>query len=60
MSYTCFTLPGHEWRAEAYLWLRGMIHTQGLAADDTFEIIIGRLLGYEDQDIKEFISINRS
>jgi hypothetical protein len=53
--YVCFTLPGHEWRAETILWLREMAHTNRMPIDSAMEIMIGRLLDYDEADIQDFI-----
>lgn len=56
MFYVCFTLPGHEWRAEAYFWIRSLTHN-GIAPDDrSCDTMIGRLLGYDEEDIRDFLA----
>ncbi|MBI4031368.1 MAG: hypothetical protein HY370_06790 [Proteobacteria bacterium] len=54
--YVCFTLPGHEWRAEAYFWTRNLTHNKIAPADPSCDIMIGRLLGYSEEDITNFLS----
>ncbi len=56
IRYVCFTLPGEEWRAKAYIWLRTSIHHRVIPCDRACDIMIGRLLGYNEKDIAEFIS----
>ncbi len=55
MLYVCFVIPGHEWRAETFFGLREMVHSGEWPADDATDIIIGRLLGYSQEDIDHFI-----
>ncbi len=52
----CFTLPKEEWRADTYLWLRESVHTNQMPYDNSIDIIIGRLLGYSEEDIQEFVA----
>lgn len=55
----CFTLPGEEWRAAAYLWIREMTYARKMPDDEASDTMIGRLLGYDEESIREFL-INRS
>lgn len=56
VRYVCFTTPGNEWRAQAFYHA----HEEGISGkrpfDDAYEYLVGRLLGYNEQDIKDFIS----
>lgn len=56
LMHVCFTTPGNEWRAQTFLWLREMVHTDRIPYDDAIDVIIGRLLGYCEPDIQEFLS----
>ena len=49
IRYVFFTLPGHEWRAEALLKLRGK-------GDEGSETMTGQLLGYSDTEIQAFLA----
>lgn len=53
--YVCFTLNGHEWRAQAFLWLKQETINGHIPFDQTYERFVGCILGYEDSDIDEFI-----
>jgi len=55
LRHVCFTSPGHEWRAETFLWIRRMSHAGQMPVDKAADIIIGRLLGYDEADIQDFI-----
>jgi hypothetical protein len=55
VRYVCFTLPNEEWRAEAVLWMRQAMRDHTLPSDDTIDIMTGRLLGYSEGDIVEFV-----
>ncbi len=52
--YVCFVLPGEEWRAEMFLWVREGIRADKFPYDDACDTIIGRLLGYTEDDIQKF------
>jgi len=54
--YVCFTSAKNEWRAETYLWIREQIHSEKIPYDNSCDIIIGRLLGYNETDINDFIN----
>lgn len=51
----CFTSKGEEWRAACYLWIQTEIFLDKRAPDQSDDIMIGRLLGYSEADIKDFI-----
>lgn len=55
MKIVCFTLPGEDWRAQSYLFLREKLHKKEIDYTDTMDVIFGHLLGYSDTDIQEFI-----
>lgn len=57
ITYVCFTLPGHAWRAEAFFWIVQQTIGGGAFSDHAFETIIGRLLGYSEEDIQDYIKI---
>ena len=56
VRYVCFTVPGEEWRAQTYLWIREQIRSGKMPYDNACDVIIGRLLGYSEEDIQEFIN----
>lgn len=48
VRYVCFTSPTEAWRADAIFWLSNH-------HDDAADIIIGRLLGYTEDQINAFL-----
>lgn len=48
IRYVCFTLPAEAWRADAIFWLREY-------NDDAADRMIGRLLGYTEEQIDAFL-----
>ena len=54
--YVFFTMPGHEWRVDAFLWF----HDECLAGrrpfDEAYEYFVGRLLDYDEHDIQDFLN----
>ena len=55
IRHVCFTLPGHEWRADAFFWMHNECIAGRRPFDDAYEFFVGRLLGYEESDIRHFI-----
>lgn len=55
ITYVCFTLPGHEWRADALFWITQETIGNGRPYDDAYETMTGRLLDYDEEDIRDFI-----
>jgi hypothetical protein len=53
--YVLFTLPGQEWRVQALLWLKKECIAGRRPFDEAYEYFVGRLLDYEEADIKDFI-----
>jgi hypothetical protein len=60
IRYVCFTLPDNEWRAYTFLWAKQEILSGNRPADDAYEYLVGRLLGYEEVDIKDFLDNKKS
>jgi hypothetical protein len=58
--YVCFSMTGHEWRAKAFFWMHQECVTGKRPFDDAYEFFIGRLLGYEEEDIIDFLSHRKS
>ena len=56
IRYVCFTLPNEEWRASFILWLKEERLVGRVLHDPAHDAIIGRLLGYDEQDIEEFLA----
>lgn len=54
--YVCFTTPKNEWRAKAFFWIKTAVLNDVYEADTFYELYVGRLLGYQDADIYDFIS----
>lgn len=55
IRYVCFTLPDEEWRAHFLLWLKTETHAGRLEHAPAHDEMIGKLLGYADQDVDEFL-----
>ena len=55
LQHVCFTTPGHEWRAELCFCLHKALFAHNMPVDAAFEFIVGRLLGYSDDDICEIV-----
>lgn len=53
--YVFFTTPGQEWRAGAFLSAQEECMTGKRPFDEAHEFFVGRLLGYEESDIRHFI-----
>jgi hypothetical protein len=51
----CATLPEQAWRADAYFWLRTASNRGVMPYDDAVHVMIGRLLGYKEEDIQHFL-----
>jgi len=58
--FVCFTAAGEEWRARAFLWMQQECIAGRRPFDEAYEFFVGRLLGYEEADIKDFISHRKS
>lgn len=55
IRFVCFTRPDEVWRAQCVLWMKEGIYSgvrPALAGDN---VLIGRLLGYAEEDIQDFI-----
>jgi hypothetical protein len=50
-----FTLPGEEWRASTILWIKRDVFQNQKRFDEAYDIIIGRLLGYTEDEISAFL-----
>jgi hypothetical protein len=51
----CFVSQNNEWRAHAYFWMQKECMNGRRPFDDAYEYFIGRLLGYDEADIIDFI-----
>lgn len=56
IHYVCFTLPGEEWRAEFFIWLKSKTLKGEIPNDHAHDVVIGKLLGYKDSDIEDYLS----
>lgn len=56
ITYVCFTLPGHAWRAEAFFWIKEECLSGRRPFDEAYEFFVGRLLDYKEEDIQDFIN----
>jgi hypothetical protein len=57
IRYVCFALPGEEWRMQFCLWLAEQRTLKLIPPDDACDIIVGRLLGYSEEDIEHFLHV---
>lgn len=55
LRFVCFTLPGEGWRAEFFLWLKREFFACRLEHSLAHDELIGKLLGYADEDIRDFL-----
>ena len=55
IRYVCFTTPQQAWRADAFFWAKQETLSGSRPFDDAYEYFIGRLLGYNESDIKDFL-----
>lgn len=56
VRFVCFTLPGEEWRAEFILWLKNQMFSGALDPVSAHDEIMGKLLGYAESDVQDFLS----
>lgn len=55
IRYVCFTSLEHSWRADYIFWVAELLYKGDKSFIDEQDIITGKLLGYTDDDIKEFM-----
>lgn len=60
MRYVCFTQPDQEWRAHTFINLRKAMRLREIPNDNHMDVMIGRILGYNEEDIEEFIEKRHS
>ncbi len=60
IRYVCFCLPGEEWRIEAFLFLKRDAAAHRRLYGDADDILMGRLLGYSETDIADFLAHRKS
>lgn len=53
--YVCFTTQNNEWRALAFFWAQDECASGSRPYDDAYEFFVGRLLGYAETDIEDYI-----
>lgn len=53
--FVFFCLPGEEWRAHTVIWLKKQVLEEQKPFNEHDDVIIGRLLGYEEDDIRAFL-----
>ncbi len=53
--FVFFCLPGEEWRAQTIIWLKKQTFEEQKPFNEHDDVIIGRLLGYEESDILSFL-----
>ncbi|NCC23255.1 MAG: hypothetical protein EOM26_12480 [Alphaproteobacteria bacterium] len=56
IRYVCYTLPGSEWRAQAFFWIRREIYGGRRQPDPSDDVMIARLLGYSMDEVEAFRS----
>ncbi len=54
IRFVCFTLPGSEWRAQTFFWIKREVYGGSRMPDAADEVMIARLLGYSFEEITEF------
>ncbi len=54
VHFVCFALPGSEWRAQTFFWIKRDVYGGSRIADTTDDIMIARLLGYSTEEIAAF------
>ncbi|OIN87526.1 MAG: hypothetical protein AUJ12_02015 [Alphaproteobacteria bacterium CG1_02_46_17] len=59
IKYVCFALPDQVWRIDTFFWIKEEFFNGNQFPDDADDIIIGRMLGYSNQDIIDFLSPKR-
>ncbi len=55
IRYVCFVEHQQTWRADAYFWIIERYKNHDPSFDVASETMIGRLLGYTEEDIKDYI-----
>lgn len=55
IRYVCFTTSGHEWRAHAFFYFHEEAMSGRRPFDEAYEYFVGRLLGYAEDDIADYI-----
>jgi hypothetical protein len=56
IKYVCFALPDQSWRINTFFWLKEALFLGKKLPNNADEIIFGRLLGYDDLDINDYIA----
>lgn len=56
IRYVCFTLPGHEWRAQAFFYFHEQARAGKRPYDDAYDYFVGRLLDYSEADIRHYLA----
>lgn len=54
IKFVFFTLPDEEWRAHTIVWIKRETYAHRRPYDKTDDIVIGRLLGYSEEEIATF------
>src|SRR5690606_18921028 len=55
IRYVCFTTPGNEWRAQAFYHFHEEAMSGRRPFDEAYEYFVGRLLGYSEDDIADYL-----
>lgn len=55
VRYVCYTNTGNEWRAHAFLSFHEEAINGKRPFDDAYEYFVGRLLGYSEEDIADYL-----
>lgn len=55
LRYVCFTALQEDWRAQAFFWAHENAISGKKRFDIHYEYFVGRLLGYDDKDIEEYV-----
>lgn len=55
IRYVLFSLPDEDWRAKTVLWMKRQTLIDHKPSHPHDDVIIGRLLGYKDNDIQDYV-----
>jgi hypothetical protein len=55
IRYICYAPPAEAWRIQTFLWLKEGFYNSLWPWHSHMDALIGRLLGYSEDDIQEFV-----
>lgn len=56
LRIVCFTTPHEQWRANTYIYIRKKLHFKEVEYTNSMDQLIGKLLGYSQDDIDDFLN----